>query len=183
MQLLELIQSRRTIHKYLPEPVPQPVIDNMLLAAHHAPNHKLTWPWHFLQVGLETRTKLASIAVVLKAEDRDLSEAMQATIRGKILNPGALVVATQRRDDNLFRSKEDYAATCCAVQNMLLMAHAEGFGAKWSTGALTTHADTYRVLRVDERKFEIIGFIWVGVPAQIPTIPRPNVEDFVRKLP
>jgi nitroreductase len=33
--------------------------------------------------------------------------------------------------------QEDYAATCCSIQNMMLALHSQGVGSKWTTGAVT----------------------------------------------
>ena len=55
----DLVISRRTIHSYRPEAIEEEVVQRALRAAHHAPNHKLTWPWRFTRVGPETRADLA----------------------------------------------------------------------------------------------------------------------------
>ena len=183
MDLLEAIHTRRTVHKYSPEVIPQETLDKLLMAGHHAPNHKLTWPWRFTVVGPQTRQQLVPVAIACKAVKRELSDEMKAAITAKIVTPGALVVVSQLRSDNDFQSKEDYAAVSCAIQNMMLAAHGEGLGTKWSSGGVTVHADTYSVLGIDQELEEIAGFIWVGVPAQVPTIKRPDIAAVTRKLP
>ena len=183
MDLMEVIQTRRTVHKYLPDAVAQESLDKMMTAGHFAPNHKLTWPWRFTQVGPATREKLVPVAIGCKAAKRELSEEMRASIAAKIVTPGALLVVSQLRSDDGFQSKEDYAAVCCAIQNMLLVAHGEGLGAKWSTGGVTSHADTYKVLNIDPEVEEIVGFVWVGAPALVPNIKRPPLDEMVRHLP
>lgn len=183
MDLLEAIHTRRTVHKYLPDAVPQEALDKLFLAGHHAPNHKLTWPWRFTHVGADTRQQLVPVAIACKAVKKDLSDDMKAAITAKIVTPGALIVVSQVRSDNAFQSKEDYAAVSCAIQNMMLAAHAEGLGTKWSSGGVTVHADTYSVLGIDPDLEEIAGFMWVGVPAQVPSIKRPALAEVVRKLP
>jgi nitroreductase len=183
MDLLEAIYTRRTVHKYLPDAIPQETLDRILMAGHYAPNHKLTWPWRFTQVGTQTRQKLVPVAVACKAAKRELSDDMKAAITAKIVTPGALIVVSQLRSDNEFQSKEDYAAVSCAIQNMMLAAHGEGLGAKWSSGGVTTHADTYAVLGIEPDLEEIAGFVWVGVPAKVPTIKRPDLAEVTRELP
>ena len=126
----------------------------------------MTWPWRFTVVGKDTRAGLLPIAYRLK---NATSEKMQARIRAKLLNPAALVVVTQVtlvEDD--FRRKEDYAATCCAIQNLQLAAYAEGLGAKWSTGGLTKHPDVLSHLGIDGHLEDVVGFVWVGESAKIP---------------
>jgi nitroreductase len=182
MDLYEAIHDRRTIHSYEPHPMESGALERVLGAAHLAPNHKLTWPWRFLVVGSETRDALVPIAFELKNATDPL---IQGKIRQKLINPSALVVVTQILDSNgdEFRIREDYAATCCAIQNMMLAARAEGLGSKWSTGALTHHPKICELLGVSTRIERVVGFVWLGMASTIPTIERPPVEAHVRHLP
>ncbi len=183
MDLEQAIHTRRTIHKYLPDPVAQEDLDKMMMAGHMAPCHRLTWPWRFLQVGPQTREKIVPVAIACKTVNRARTPELEDSVRRKILGSGALIVVTQVRCDDAFRSKEDYAAVSCAIQNMMLVGHGLGLGTKWSTGGVTTHEDTYKVLGVDAALEEIVGFIWVGKPAMVPTIKRPDLTDVKRELP
>ncbi|MCA9539019.1 MAG: nitroreductase [Myxococcales bacterium] len=183
MNLYDALLTRRTVHRYQPEPVPDAVLDRLLLAAHHAPNHKLTWPWRFTRVGPKTRVALFEVGVALKETRAPLSEKARAGVREKMLDPGALVVVSQVLDADAFRRREDYAATCCAIQNLQLAAHAVGLGAKWSTGDVTQAEASYAALGIDPAVEEIVGFIWIGVPAEIPSIGRPDVSAVTRSVP
>ena len=183
MDLEHAIYNRRTIHKYLPDAVDQNDLDKIMMAGHMAPCHKLTWPWRFIQVGQQTREKIVPVAIACKTVNRERTPELEDAIRRKILGSGALIVVTQVRCDNAFRSKEDYAAVSCAIQNMVLVAHSLDLGTKWSTGGVTTHEDTYSVLNVDAALEEIVGFIWVGKPATVPTIKRPELSEVKRELP
>ena len=44
---LTAIRTRRTVKEYLPTEIPREWIEELLDAAHWAPNHKLTHPWRF----------------------------------------------------------------------------------------------------------------------------------------
>ena len=66
MNLSTLIKSRRTIHRYLDQAVPQEIVMEALEAAHFAPNHKHTWPWRFTIVGAETKAKIDQVALAMK---------------------------------------------------------------------------------------------------------------------
>ena len=183
MDLEHAIHTRRTVHKYLTDAVAQEDLDKMMMAGHMAPCHKLTWPWRFIQVGPQTREKIVPVAIACKTVNRERTPELEKAVRGKILTSGALLVVTQVRSDDDFRSKEDYAAVSCAIQNMMLVAHGLGLGAKWSTGGVTNHEDTYSVLDVDEALEEIVGFVWVGKPAMVPNIKRPELDVVKRQLP
>ena len=180
MKLKEAIFGRRTIHNYVDEEVPKAVMDTIVLAAHQAPNHRLTWPWRFTIVGQQTREQLLPIAYRLKNAEH---ASMQGRIRSKLMNPGGLIVVSMIRSEDTHRQQEDYAATCCAIQNLMLSAYGQGFGTKWSTGALTKHPDVCECLGINVDEEEIVGFIWVGVPAKTPTVQRPEISVHVRSLP
>ncbi len=43
----DILLNRRTIHLYEPGEVSKEILHQALEAAHHAPNHRHTWPWRF----------------------------------------------------------------------------------------------------------------------------------------
>ena len=182
MDTFEAIMSRRTSHLWKDEPVPEEVLSRALEGAHHAPCHRFTWPWRFIRVSEPHREALFALALELKSKGREQTPAFLEKIRKKVRNPAELVVVVQPRKEDAFEAREDYAAIACAIQNMALIVHAAGYASKWSTGELTTHADTYGMLAVDEREQEIVGFVWIGVPElENPPIPkRSPLEEHVR---
>jgi nitroreductase len=185
MDLHEAIRSRRTIHSYRAEPLPEGSVERALAAAILAPNHRLTFPWRFTRVGTGTRAQIAELAVRLQTDKQGtLPAEVVQKIRSKILDPAELIVVTIVRHDDPFTAREDYAAAACAIQNIHLALWAEGIGSKWSTGGPTRHEDGYRILGIDRNVEEIIGFIWAGLPAKVPPCPeRPPLDNFVRILP
>ena len=48
--VMEAIQSRRTIFKFKPYPVPKNILEDILYAGIWAPNHHLTKPWRFIAI-------------------------------------------------------------------------------------------------------------------------------------
>lgn len=183
MNVHEAIRGRRTVHEYEAGPVDPAALDRALEAAHHAPNHKLTWPWRYTVTGPETRRRITAIGVALKEAKGPLPPDLRAKVARKLDDPGALVVVSVRRTGDPARAREDYAATCCGIQNLLLSVHADGYGGKWSTGGVTCHPDTYAALGIDPAAEEIVGFVWIGRPARVPVIHRPPVDEVVRRLP
>ncbi len=185
MQLYDAIHARRTIHTYADAPLPDGAFERIIEAAHQAPNHKLTWPWRFTRIGPETRRgTLLPLGIRLKAPaGRKPSPKLVEKITEKLMHPAELVVVSVVRCDDPFRAREDYAATACAIQNLQLAATAEGVGAKWSSGGLTTHPETYAAVGIDPAVEEIVAFIWIGVPDKVPSIKRPPVEAVLRSVP
>lgn len=181
MKILDLIQTRRTIHSYTEEKVSREVIENSILAAIHAPNHKMTWPWRFIVAGAQVRKKLGDLSVKLKSNKSPMTDVAEKAMRKKYNDEGSLVIAAISKSENPATLKEDYAAMACAIQNMSLYLHEQGFGSKWSTGAIIAHNETYKMLDWDPQLIEICGFIWIGKPrGAIAPIPRPALEQFLK---
>lgn len=187
MELHEAIGGRRTVHLYEPEPVAKEVLERAFEAAHQAPNHKLTFPWKFYVIGAQARVQVADINASLKTASKEdggaavLSDAQLESIRSKLLNPGALIAVTCVKCDDEFRSRENYAAVSCAIQNLLLSFHAQGLGSKWSTGGVTRHPATYKILGIDASREEIVGFVLAGKPAKTPSPPKkPDIDEHIQ---
>lgn len=182
MHVHDALLSRRTIHRYQPGELPEEVVQRALLAAHHAPCHKLTWPWRFVRVGPLTRAGLADVAVAVKEKKGPLDPAARDSVREAVLSPPALIVVCQQVHDDPARAAEDYAAIACAIQNLQLSLHADGFGSKWSTGGVTSDPRTSTLLGLGAGE-RVVGFLWAGRAAQTPEIRRPDLTGFVRSLP
>lgn len=179
MQTFDAIQARLTAHRWQPVPVADALIDRCLAAAQLAPCHKHTWPWRFISVGPATRAEMVRIAV---EKAGDASEKKKALIRAK-LGAGGLIVALQQVADDPHRAKEDYAACACAIQNICLVAADAGVYSKWSTGSITKVPEILALFGVGADE-EVIGFIFLGTPADDPKrIPRPDLEAVTRRLP
>ena len=79
--------------------------------------------------------------------------------------------------------REDFAATCCAIQNIQLAAWAEGLGMQWSTNKQTRQAETYSLLQIDPAGEEIAAFLYFGYPASVPPpAARRPLEQVMRRV-
>jgi nitroreductase len=189
MDAREAILTRKTVQKYSTEPIPDGCIDRALECAVRAPNHKLTNPWRFYRVGPQTREKIVSLGIEIKAEKaarqgRELTETYIDELRAKLGNSPGLLIVSQVLDEDDFRRKEDYASVACAIQNICLSLWSEGVGSKWATGGVTRHAKTYEIAGVDPGVEKIVGFVWIGHSSQeLIETPRDTVEDVTRELP
>jgi nitroreductase len=181
--LHEALRTRRTVHKYRPDPLPEGALERALEAAVLAPNHRHTHPWRFTLVGPETRAKLAEVGVEAARKKRgELSPEGEAKARAKILTPAGLIVLRQVLCEDAFTREEDYASLACAAQNLMLSLHADGVGSKWSTGGVTRAPETYALLGVDPDAERIVGFLWAGIADQVPSPPKPAAADLVTRL-
>ena len=179
MNIEKIIKERRTIHEYKGQKVPDALVAKALELALWAPNHKLTNPWKFVWMGPVAREKIAELSVQLKKQkDPNISELVQTKLKQKFLEPSHLIAILQKKSSDPHRSREDYATVSCGVQNATLFLWEQGIGTKWTTGAVTSHEKTYKALNVNFENDEIVGFLWVGYPNQVPEAPRrPLLEE------
>ena len=145
--LIELVRSRRTIHIFKPEPPPEHLILDAIESARWAPNHRVTEPWHFYIMGPETSAKIAELNSELVFAEKG-ERAAELKLQRWLGMPAWLVVTCNRSGDEI-RQREDYAACCCAVQNLFLHLWSEGIGAKWGTGPVTRHTRFYDLICAD----------------------------------
>jgi nitroreductase len=190
VELFDAIRSRRTITEFKPDPVPDAVLERVLSAGLWAQNHHLTQPWRFVVLGPETHGALAEVGanVQLQSLAAGTDEATRAKVQAgatkKFMSKPRLVVATSLLSGDALQRREDYAATCCAIQNIQLVAWSEGLGMQWGTGVLTRHPQTYDLLAIDPAAEEIVGFLYFGYPAVIPSATqRKPLAEVMRRLP
>ncbi len=177
----ELIRSRRTVNDFRPEPVVAELLLEAIELARWAPNHKHTEPWRFHLLGPETVAAIVELNTSLVAEKKGAEAAAVKRQRWSAV-PGWLLVTSARGDDEL-RNREDYAATCCAVQNLSLALWNRGVGMKWTTGDVTRHPRFAEIVGLDIDVRDVVGLMWYGYPAKVPVSKRKPVEEIVEERP
>lgn len=178
----DLISSRRTIHNFKSEPVPaKELILRAVDLARWAPNHRLTEPWRFYLLGRETAEAIARLNADLVTKEKGAA-AGRAKLARWIDIPGWMVVTCARSDDPI-RSREDYAACACGIQNLALYLWSEGVGVKWTTGEVTRSDDFYDLIWVDRYAETVVGLVWYGYAREIPRPSRKPVEEILVELP
>jgi nitroreductase len=181
-----VIQGRRTIKQFRSDPVPEETLWRILDAARWAPNHRLTEPWRIAIIGTQSREALADALANLTASSQDLSVMAKAKedARQKVMSSPVLLAITCRLTGNPSQQVEDLAAVCAAVQNLQLAAWGEGVGTHWNTGKVTRLSETSALLELSERNEQLVGFLYLGYPSQVPEPPkRRPIQDFVRMVP
>jgi nitroreductase len=179
--LATLIRSRRSIDLFEPGPIGTDVLLEAIELARWAPNHRLTQPWRFYVLGPATADSVARCAAAFEAETKGERAGAARLARFKAI-PGNFIVTSRRSDDELLE-REDYAACCCAIQNLMLYMWQRGIGVKWTTGAITREQRLYDVLGIDSQAERIVGLFWYGRPKVVPTKERRPVAEIVVELP
>jgi nitroreductase len=184
MNLSEVIHRRRTHHSYKKTTLSDDLIEEALLAALTAPNHRHTFPWRFIHVSDAVKMRLAERATQLKEEKlgKLLEESAKKKHFEKYLHP-ELVVFLSKRSEDTVKNQEDYAAVSCAIQNFSLVMTDAGYGSKWSSGSITRDQKAFELLEIEPDREYIVGFVWVGEPLDQPKPRRrPPLEDVLTRL-
>jgi nitroreductase len=185
----EIIKSRRTIFQFKPGPVPKDILEKVLSFGVWAPNHLLTEPWKFTVIGEQTKLTLAKRYREIQMEkaaphiDDEIREKIGEAGFKKFMSKPTIIAVSCIQEGDEQRRREDYAATCCAMQNIQLAAWEEGVGMQWSTNPLTMEGNTYRLLGLDSNREYIIGFAYMGYPAEIPTPKRKPASEVIYWTP
>ena len=183
--------NRRTVNNFEPHKrVKEEIVQRAVQAAIYAPCHKMTEPWRFIHLGQETIAQIATLNAAVIAKKDPVKGAKKKKRWAEI--PGWCVVTCAKSstgdDALLLREREDYAATCCAVQNLMLSFWADGVGTKWTTGDITRTPEFADLCGVEMTTEDVVGCIWYGYASGgLDSVPAPkrrrSLEDVTSYRP
>ena len=166
MDAIEALTTRAS-PAALVAPAPDAVtLQRILGAAMRAPDHGRLRPWRFIVVEGAARDAFGAVlADALLRREPAAGEATLAKERAKPLRaPLIVVVAAVLREHRGVPAIEQIVAAGAAAENILVAAHALGFGAFWRTGAPAYDETVKRALGLKPDD-AIVGFLYLGTPA------------------
>jgi len=193
---MKVIQDRRSIREYSPEPVSEEDLDLILEAARQAPSGENAQPWRFVVIkDPTTRKKLGAIAgggsgrrftaefVTKKMQERFAGlqdEAKKKAAFEKLTSGQVSAFLADAPVSLVIVGKKDVwdlpFDTSAAIENILLMVTALGLGACWVIAPCIDIRDELRIkdlLSIPEG-FKAISIISIGHPTR-PHRPRPRL--------
>lgn len=182
MGAIELLHTRESATK-LAEPAPDAAdLESILAAAVRAPDHGRLRPWRFIVIRGQAREAFGDLmAAAMKARCPDTAAEGLARERAKALRaPLIVVVAAHVQDTARIPQIEQVLSAGAAAQNIMLAAHALGYGAMWKTGDPAYDDSVKAGLHLDAND-QIVGFLYLGTRAAraAPGAPRPTPQEFV----
>ncbi len=178
--LAERIRGRRSTNQFLKQKVSRKLIREAVELARWAPNHHLTEPWQFYVLGEQAIAESIELIRDNAARKKDAAFGDFKAASAREI-PGWLVVTCKKSDDE-FLQREDYAACCCAIQNLMLYLSEAGVATKWTTGEITRDARFHRILGSDPDANFIVALIWYGYPKILPTQSRRGLDKILTEL-
>lgn len=156
-EFLEILKSRRSIRKFLPDPVPAGDIEKIITAASWAPSGTNMQNWEFVIATSNEIKKSMKDAVESElaevSEKISLAEAKNVfktySLNFTFFNEAPVVIAVikkpyvsitqkimKRYNIQVSKTSADVQGPSAAIENLILMAHVLGYGACWMTGPL-----------------------------------------------
>ncbi len=183
MDLITAIKERRSCRAYLPDPIDEATIEQVLDAAVWAPSPANLQPWEFVVItGREVKERIFTTSGELKQawfEKSGWKWVNKYNIDFLKDVPAMVCVIADPKKSGLDvfspQGAEAYQHACAAaIQNMMLMAHSLGLGTLWFT--LFDRDVVKEILGVDAGK-EPVALICMGKPAQDPVqTPRKDAK-------
>lgn len=193
--MLDTIFTRRSLRRYLPEPVPHEVIEQVLKAAIWAPSAHNRQPWRFAVV--ESVAQKEALAGAMGARLRrdleadhapaELIEKDAARSYSRITNAPVLVALCLSMVDmdtypDEKRSRAEYImavqSVAMAGQNLLLAAHDTGLGACWMCAPLFCPDVVQAALGLPD-DWQPQALLTMGYPAETRDKTRRELQDVV----
>lgn len=155
------IIGRRTISMFDQTPVSDETFRRAIECAIAAPNQSMSEPWRFIKIGSETVKEIARMNTDILM-DSGLWEAAGAKQLRLLSIPGWCVVTSKLTPGDPQAEEEDFAATCCAMQNFMLSMWSEGIGTKWMRGPVTKTPEFAKLCGINTEEEKFVGCIWYG---------------------
>lgn len=140
--LWRALRERRDMRHFLPDPLPEGLIERLVLAAHLAPSVGFMQPWRFIRISdaslrerLHAQVAAEQLRTAAALPSRN-DEFLTLKIEGIRDCAEILVVSLMpERERHIIGRRTlpemDIASVGCAIQNMWLAARAEGVGLGW----------------------------------------------------
>jgi nitroreductase len=182
MDALAALGTRHSVAPpFLTAPGPdEGMLAQILSAGASAPDHGRLRPWRFIVIRGGARERLGEVfAEALRKRQPDASAEALEQERNRPLRAPVVIAVVAKLDPQhpKIPEIEQILSTGAAIENILLAAHAQGFGAKWLTGA-NAYDDHVRAALGLARDDRLAGFVHLGtVDGSPPKVPHADARE------
>lgn len=195
MAARDVMLNRRSIRRYLSEPVPRSVVESLLQAAIWAPSAHNRQPWRFAVIETQAaKERLARAMGDRLRADLTADGAPEAVIEKDVTRsytritsaPVAVVLCLSMVDMDTYpderRSRNEYVmavqSVAMAGQNFLLAAHEAGLGACWMCAPLFVPDGVRAALELPD-DWQPQALLTLGYPAETKEKTRHPLEKSI----
>lgn len=162
MDAIDCIKTRRSIRFYENEKIPEDVVEDILDCGRLAPTAFNKQPWEFIVV--KKKDALKEIPEIVDYSDF-------------IKNCSLCIVICGNTEEKYYL--ED---SCAATENILLAAHAYGYGACWVAGHNQKHTKELKQLLKIPKDYDPVSIVSIGKPKEKVKCPKKKkLKDILHK--
>jgi coenzyme F420-0:L-glutamate ligase/coenzyme F420-1:gamma-L-glutamate ligase len=179
MDYLDFLRTRRSIHRFKTDPVPDSVTQRILTTATFAPSAHDLQPWRFCVVtdlsvkarlGQAITSQMRADMQAKGADESDIEKRVNLSLR-RIDEAPVVIVLCRDTTAVCTNAPEEVImgiqSTALAGLQLLLAAHAEGLGGNWICWPLYAQEATRATLNLPEM-WEPQAMFFIGFPDEAP---------------
>jgi nitroreductase len=183
---IDLLRTRRSFKPVeLTGPGPSAAdLDTLLTIASRVPDHGKLTPWRFIVFEDDGRLKAGeAIAAAFRAKYPDATDEQVAFERQRLARAPLVIAVVSRAAPHVkIPEWEQVLSSGAAAMNLVIAAHALGYGATWITEWYAYDRSVLDALGLAPHE-KITGFVHIGRPALKPEDrPRPALGDIVTRF-
>ena len=188
-----VIERRRDVRAFRPDPIPSETLYRILGAAHHAPSVGLMQPWNFIVIQeADTKARIKDIFL----EENEKAAAHYSGPRANLYRslklegiqeaPVNLCVTSDRTRAGphvLGRNTivdTDLYSTCCAIENLWLAARVEGLGVGWVS--ILSHDELRNPLGIPDH-IVVVAYLCLGYAQEFFDEPELQRRRWASRVP
>lgn len=188
-----VIERRRDVRAFRPDPIPSETLYRILGAAHHAPSVGLMQPWNFIVIqDADTKARVKEIfleenekaAAHFSGPRADLYRSLKLEgIREAPVNLCVTADRTRAGPNVLGRNTivdTDLYSTCCAIENLWLAARVEGIGVGWVS--ILSHDGLRKVLAIPDH-IVVVAYLCLGYAQEFFDEPELQRRRWASRVP
>ncbi len=184
MDTIDLLLKRRSVvAANITKPGPDAAaLETILRAATRVPDHGKLAPWRIQVLHKDGQRRLGDLLANLFAKEIPGANAKQIEFERQRPQraPVLLVVTSKVLKPHKIPEMEQLLSGGAVCTSILIAANALGFCAQWLTEWPAYRPEVARTLGHDPETDQIIGFVYIGTPAEPPAErPRPALEEVV----
>lgn len=175
IDILEALKTRRSIHLFKKEEVPETLLEAIFTYASWAPTHYMKEPWNINLYQRDGRLAFIDSIIhsyqrlgMLKSDQEEKSLKSNKAIKDFLLDiPHHALIYLPVEEDPI-RYEEEYAAVCAYIQNAQLAAWKFGVGMLWTITPYMHDPKFVEEVGLHHDKEKIIAVMQIGYPEKIP---------------
>ena len=133
MDVLDIINKRKSIRKYKNQSIPPKYLDKIIDSARKCQSAKNRQPWKLMIIEKQDKDMIAKIMLdtFLNAPSLEKKYMASSVMSSKVIKNAPIAIGIFRDNEEIQWEKEDLLSIGAAIENMCLEATSLGLGSVW----------------------------------------------------